>query len=237
MIYVRSVLFFLSAIVVTTFYGLFTVPLSILYHDWGYACARDWGRWILRLAKWICGIDYVIEGSENIPATPCVVMAKHQSAWETVAMLVYLPHAVWIIKRELLWLPIIGWVLGGLRSIAIDRKSGHTARDQILEQGRDRLARGYCVNIFPEGTRVAPGRRGRYGIGGAWLASGTKAAVLPIAHNAGECWRRYAFLKYPGRITMRIGPPIEASGRNAADLLRRTEEWIEGEMLKLPKAN
>lgn len=237
MIYLRSILFLLGAILVTTFYGIFTVPLSILYHDWGYECARSWGRQILRLAKYVCGIDYVVEGLENIPARPCVAMAKHQSAWETVGMLVMLPRAVWIIKRELLWVPIIGWVLGGLKSIAIDRKSGHTARDQILEQGRDRLARGYFVNIFPEGTRIAPGKRGRYGIGGAWLAAGTQAPVLPIAHNAGECWRRNAFLKYPGKVTMRIGPVIEPRGRNAIEVLRETEEWIENEMLHLPKAN
>jgi 1-acyl-sn-glycerol-3-phosphate acyltransferase len=237
MIYLRSIFFLLAAILVTTFYGIFTVPLSILYHDWGYECARSWGRQILRLAKYVCGIDYVVEGLENIPARPCVAMAKHQSAWETVGMLVMLPRAVWIIKRELLWVPIIGWVLGGLKSIAIDRKSGHTARDQILEQGRDRLARGYFVNIFPEGTRIAPGKRGRYGIGGAWLAAGTQTPVLPIAHNAGECWRRNAFLKYPGKVTMRIGPVIEPRGRNAIEVLRETEEWIENEMLRLPKAN
>ena len=238
MIFLRSVLFFLLAVLVTIFYGTFTVPLSILYHDWGYACARQWGVQILRLAKYVCGIDYKVEGLEHVPAgRPCVVMAKHQSAWETVGMLVFLPRAVWIIKRELLWVPIIGWVLGGLKSIAIDRKSGHTARDQILEQGRDRLARGYCVNIFPEGTRVAPGKRGRYGIGGAWLATGAKAPILPIAHNAGECWRRNAFLKYPGKVTMRIGPVIETQGRAALEVLRETEEWIENEMLRLPKAN
>jgi 1-acyl-sn-glycerol-3-phosphate acyltransferase len=222
---------------ITLFYGLFTVPLAILYHDWGYECARSWGRQVLRVAKYVCGIDWVVEGLEHLPDTPSVVMAKHQSAWETMGILVTVPRAVWVIKKELLWLPIIGWVLKGLQSIAIDRKSGHTARDQILEQGRDRLARGYWVNIFPEGTRVAPGTRGRYGIGGAWLAAGADVPVVPIAHNAGECWRRYAFLKYPGKITMRIGPPIETKGRSAAEVLRATEEWIESEMARLPKAN
>jgi 1-acyl-sn-glycerol-3-phosphate acyltransferase len=237
MIYIRSVLFFVLAVLITLFYGLFTVPLAILYHDWGYECARSWGRQVLRVAKYVCGIDWVVEGLEHLPDTPSVVMAKHQSAWETMGILVTVPRAVWVIKKELLWLPIIGWVLKGLQSIAIDRKSGHTARDQILEQGRDRLARGYWVNIFPEGTRVAPGTRGRYGIGGAWLAAGADVPVVPIAHNAGECWRRYAFLKYPGKITMRIGPPIETKGRSAAEVLRATEEWIESEMARLPKAN
>ncbi|MBL8510216.1 MAG: 1-acyl-sn-glycerol-3-phosphate acyltransferase, partial [Betaproteobacteria bacterium] len=225
------------AVLVTLFYGLFTVPLSILYHDWGYECARSWGRQTLRLAKYLCGLDYRIDGLENIPSQPCVVMAKHQSAWETVAMITYLPRSVWIIKRELLWLPIIGWVLGGLKSIAIDRKKGASARDQILAQGKARLSNGYSVIIFPEGTRIAPGKRGRYGLGGAYLATGAAVPVLPIAHNAGECWRRNAFLKYPGHITLRIGKVIETVGRDAATVTQLTENWIEDEMARLPKAN
>jgi 1-acyl-sn-glycerol-3-phosphate acyltransferase len=133
-------------------------------------------------------------------------------------------------------LPIVGWVLGGLQSIAIDRKSGKTARDQILEQGRDRLARGYGVVIFPEGTRVEPGKRGRYGVGGAWLAAGTGAPILPVAHNAGECWRRNAFLKYPGKVTMSIGPVIETADKESVAILKQTENWIENEMARLPPA-
>jgi 1-acyl-sn-glycerol-3-phosphate acyltransferase len=236
MIYFRSVFFLVACIFVTIFYGIFTVPLAILVHDVGYECARSWGRQILRLAKYVCGIDYEIRGIGNIPARPCVVMAKHQSAWETVAILVTMPQSAWIIKRELLMLPIVGWVLGGLQSIAIDRKSGKTARDQILEQGRDRLARGYGVVIFPEGTRVEPGKRGRYGVGGAWLAAGTGAPILPVAHNAGECWRRNAFLKYPGKVTMSIGPVIETADKESVAILKQTENWIENEMARLPPA-
>jgi 1-acyl-sn-glycerol-3-phosphate acyltransferase len=174
---------------------------------------------------------------ENVPSHPTIIMAKHQSAWETVGILCHLPRGVWIIKRELVWLPIIGWVLAGLKSIAIDRKSGRSARDQILEQGKDRLARGYSVVIFPEGTRVAPGERKKYGLGGALLATGANAKVLPIAHNAGECWRRNAFLKYPGKVTMSIGPAIDTAGKDAVQVTQEVEAWIEAEMLKLPKAN
>jgi 1-acyl-sn-glycerol-3-phosphate acyltransferase len=128
-------------------------------------------------------------------------------------------------------------VLGGLKSIAIDRKSGVSAREQILEQGRDRLARGYWVVIFPEGTRVAPGERGRYGLGGSRLASGTGTPVVPVAHNAGECWRRNAFLKYPGKITLSFGSAISTVGKDAAQVGREVEDWIEAEMLTLPPAN
>ena len=163
-------------------------------------------------------------------------MAKHQSAWETVFILALLPRAVWIIKRELLWLPVVGWVLFALQSIAIDRKSGKRAVDQIVEQGRDRIGRGLWVSCFPEGTRVAPGQRGRYGSGGAWLAAKTGTPILPIAHNAGECWRRNAFLKYPGKVTVSIGPPIITTGREPAEVIADVENWIEAEMLTLTPA-
>lgn len=236
MLILRSTIFMLLGTLTTIFYGLFTVPLSILHHDTGYACARSWGVQILRLAKSICGIDYEIRGLENLPAHAVVMMSKHQSAWETVGILVTMPRSVWVIKKELIYVPVIGWVLAGLRSIAIDRKSGKTARDQILEQGRDRLARGYWISIFPEGTRVAPGEKGRYGLGGAYLAAGAGADILPIAHNAGEVWRRNAFVKYPGKVTMSIGPVIRNEGRDPATLIRLTEEWIEAEMARLPPA-
>ena len=234
MIYLRSTAFVLLATLTTIFYGLFTVPFAIFWHDVGYECARSWGWRILWLAKYVCGIDYQVRGMENLPARPVVVMAKHQSAWETVAMLAHLPRAVWIIKKELVWVPIVGWVLGGLKSIAIDRKSGRSARDQILEQGRDRLQRGYWVMIFPEGTRIAPGERSRYGLGGSLLATGVGVDIVPIAHNAGECWRRNAFLKYPGKVTMSIGATITTADKTAADVGREVEDWIEAEMLRLP---
>ncbi len=236
MIYLSSTAFFVLGIVNTIFYGLFTVPLSIVWHDVGYECARLWGWRVLWLAKHVCGIDYQVLGLENVPATPTIIMAKHQSAWETVGILCHLPRGVWIIKRELVWLPIIGWVLAGLKSIAIDRRSGKSARDQILEQGKDRLARGYSVVIFPEGTRVAPGERRKYGLGGALLATGANVPVLPIAHNAGEYWRRNAFLKYPGMVTMSVGAPIDTTGKDAAQVTQEVEAWIEAEMLRLPKA-
>ena len=237
MIYIRSTLFFLIGVLNTIFFGIFTVPLAVLWHDVGYECARAWGWRVLWLGKHICGMDYEVRGLENVPTESTVIMAKHQSAWETVGILCHLPRGVWIIKRELVWLPIIGWVLAGLKSIAIDRKSGRSARDQILEQGKDRLARGYSVLIFPEGTRVAPGERKKYGVGGALLAVGANVWVLPIAHNAGECWRRNAFLKYPGKITMSIGEPISTNGKDAAQVIAEVESWIEAEMLRLPSAN
>jgi len=237
MIFIRSVLFFLLGVLTTIFFGLFVLPLCFIRFEWGYDSARGWATAILWLAKHVCGIHYNVRGLENFPAQACIAMSKHQSAWETVFILVTIPRAVWIIKRNLQWLPIIGWVLFALKSIAIDRKSGKRAVDQIEEQGRDRLAQGLWISIFPEGTRVAPGKRGRYGIGGAWLAARTGAPILPMAHNAGECWRRYAFLKYPGTITVSYGPPIVTAGKEASAIIAEVEQWIEAEMLTLPPAN
>lgn len=230
----RSVIFFIVSLLVTAFYGVLVPPFSFVSQKIGYALARSWGLQIVRLAKLICGIDYNILGMENLPSTPSIIMAKHQSAWETVSLLALMPRASWIIKRELVYVPFVGWALASLKSIAIDRKSGKNARDQILEQGREYLAAGQWVIIFPEGTRVAPGQKGRYGIGGAWLASQTGTPIVPIAHNAGELWQRNAFIKSPGTVTMSIGPVIETKDKTSLEIIRQVEAWIENEMARLP---
>lgn len=236
MILIRSAVFFLLSIVNTIFWGITTVPASFIHSRTGYDLARCWGVCQLWLSTHVCGIRYVVQGSENIPAHPCISMAKHQSAWETVFILTHIPRAVWIIKKELVWLPIIGWVLHGVRSIAIDRKSGKAAIEQIVEQGRERLAEGWWISIFPEGTRVAPRTRGQYRVGGAILAARTGAPILPIAHNAGECWPRYSFMKYPGRVTVSICPVIPSAGREPSQLIAEVEKVIEGEMDRMPPA-
>ncbi len=174
-------------------------------------------------------------GAENVPRHPCIILSKHQSAWETLAFQVILPPQVWVVKRELLWIPFFGWGLAMLDPIAIDRGAGRRALRQMLDQGRDRLARGLCIVIFPEGTRVAPGKRGNYQAGGAWLAAKTATPVVPVAHNSGEFWRRNAFLKYPGTITVSIGAPIETRDMAPEVLNRRVEDWIESEMQRLGK--
>jgi 1-acyl-sn-glycerol-3-phosphate acyltransferase len=160
-------------------------------------------------------------------------MAKHQSAWETLFIEATFPYQCWIIKKELLWLPFVGWGLAAVRSIAIDRKSGVAAREQIVQQGMQRIGDGLWVTIFPEGTRVAVGKRGRYGIGGATLATRTGTPIMPIAHNAGEFWGRYAFRKHAGTVQVVIGPVIETKGRDALSVTRELEEWIEGQMTRL----
>jgi 1-acyl-sn-glycerol-3-phosphate acyltransferase len=186
--------------------------------------------WLLRV---VCDIRMEVRGVENIPKEPCLVMCKHQSAWETFALQTVFPPQVWVLKRELLLLPFFGWGLALTSPIAINRSKGKQAIKQLLEQGKARLAQGFCVVIFPEGTRMAHGTRGKYKIGGALLAEATGVPVVPIAHNAGKYWGRSAFLKYPGTIIMSIGKPIEPQELKAEEINRRVEDWIETEMERL----
>ena len=201
-----------------------------------YRIITAWSHLIIAAARVICGVNYRLTGKENLPSEPCIVLSKHQSAWETLAYQVLLPPQVWVLKRELLRVPFFGWGLSMMHPIAIDRGSATRALKQTLEQGRDRLANGWWIVIFPEGTRIAPGEHGRYHLGGAWLACKTGAPVLPIAHNAGTVWGRNAFVKYPGTITVSIGPVIQSGGLAPDAVNRKAEAWIETEVARLGNA-
>jgi 1-acyl-sn-glycerol-3-phosphate acyltransferase len=230
---VRSAVFALVQVVVAPFWAiavLLTFPLPALAR---YRVISAWSRFMVSSAQWICGIRYRVLGAQNVPREPCIILAKHESAWETLAFQAIFPPQVWVVKRELLWIPFFGWGLAMASPIAIDRKAGPRALRQMVEQGRDRLARGFFIVIFPEGTRSAPGKRGVYQAGGAWLALETDAAILPVAHNAGTYWPRRAFLKRPGTITVSIGPLARPDGRNAAKLMQNMERWIEDETQRI----
>ncbi len=231
--FLRSCLFFLVLSIATLVFSLvalLTFPFSRLTR---YRIITTWSRLMTRAATEICGVRYRVIGAENIPREPCVILSKHQSAWETLALQTIFPPQVWVMKRELLWIPFFGWGLAMLSPIAINRGSGSKALRQLAEQGHERLTAGFYIVIFPEGTRVAPGERAAYHPGGAWLAVKTGALALPVAHNAGECWRKNAFIKRPGLITVSIGKPIATQGLSAAALNQRIEEWIEAEMPRL----
>lgn len=232
---VRSLIFTLFQWTITpvfTVISLLTFPLSRLAR---YNIITTWSRWCVAAAQGICGIRYRVLGMENLPKEPCVILSKHQSAWETLAFQVIFPPQVWVMKRELLWVPFFGWGLAMLWPIAIDRKAGARALRKMAEQGRERLEGGFYIVIFPEGTRVAPGQRGAYHPGGAWIAVKAGALAVPVAHNAGECWRKNAFVKRPGLITVSVGAPIATQGLTAAELNQRIEDWIESEMPRLPQ--
>jgi 1-acyl-sn-glycerol-3-phosphate acyltransferase len=229
----RSSLFALLQLVVTPPYSivaLLTFPLPPLTR---YRIISGWSRLMVWGAEHVCGIRYRVVGSENIPSDPCIILAKHESAWETLAFQKIFPAQVWVVKRELLWIPFFGWGLAMLSPIAIDRTEGVRALRQTIEQGRRRLKQGFSIVIFPEGTRSAPGARGTYQAGGAVLATKTGASVLPVAHNAGNYWKRHAFVKHPGVVTVSIGPALRPQGMKAAELMRAVEQWIESEMERL----
>ena len=229
----RSALFLVVAVLVTVPFGILVPAGRLFGRRAPFHVARLYADVMLRWVRVSLGISHEVRGWEHVPKGPVVILAKHQSAWETLFIESHFPPQCWIVKKELMWLPFVGWGLWAIRAIAIDRSSGRTARDQIVEQGAERLKEGFWVTIFPEGTRVAPGKRGRYGMGGAFLAAKTGTPVLPIAHNAGEFWGRYSFKKTAGVVTVVIGPPIETAGREAAEVSRDVEEWIEGRMREI----
>ena len=226
----RSVIFLMGAVLVTAPFGILGPSARIFGARAPFAVARLYAGVMVKWAEWSLAIRHQVRGWENVPKAPAVIMSKHQSAWETLFIESRFPAQCWIVKKELLWLPFVGWGLMAIRCIAIDRTSGSTAREQIVQQGAERLKDGIWVTIFPEGTRVAPGQRGRYGVGGALLATRTGAPILPIAHNAGELWPRYAFRKRPGVVQVVIGPLIETAGRDVLSVKNEVEDWIEGQM-------
>ncbi len=230
---IRSALFWGVYATSTIVYGLFSPLLFLLPLERRYPIVMSWTRLNLWALKTICGIDYRVEGEERLPEGPAIVMSKHSSTWETMALVQVLPPMAWVLKRELMYIPFFGWGLAALDHIAIDRNAGRNAVKQVVEQGIARLQAGRWVVIFPEGTRVQPGKKGRYKLGGGVLAEQSGHPVVPIAHNAGFFWPREQFIKYPGLITIRIGPVIDPKGKRAAQVIEEVERWIEGEMVEL----
>jgi len=234
MLVIRSLIFLLLQLLLTPIFStlaIFTFPFSPLTR---YRLISSYARTMLWLLRVVCGIHHQVSGMENIPSAPCVVLCKHQSAWETLALQVVFPPQAWVLKRELLWLPFFGWGLAMTSPIAINRSDGKGAVKQLLKQGKHRLAQGFFVVIFPEGTRIPFGERGKYKIGGALLAASASVPVVPVAHNAGRLWGRNSFIKRPGLVTMSIGMPIVTQGLKADEINARTEAWIENEIQQLP---
>jgi len=225
--YVRATLFWLGLIPSTIIMSLLLLLLAPFPFLVRQRCSVWWPRFNLWWLKVTCNLRHEVRGRENIPDGAAIYLCKHQSAWETIAMETLVPPMVWVLKRELMWIPLFGWALAVLKPIAVDRGKGREAAEQLLEQGAQRLAEGISIAIFPEGTRVAPGERRRYRPGGALLAARTGYPVVPMAHNAGRFWPRRGFRKYPGVIRVVIGEPFDPAGMSPAEINRRAEEWIE----------
>jgi 1-acyl-sn-glycerol-3-phosphate acyltransferase len=233
MTWLRSGLFALAQLLVTPPYALLALATFPLPRMSRYRIISGWSRLNIWLARAILGIDWRVEGHEHLPDRPAVILAKPQSAWETMAFQVIFPPQVHVLKRELVWIPFFGWGLALMSPSAIDRSRGARALRSIARRGRERLAQGFWVVVFPEGTRVRPGERRAYQLGGAWLATAAGAPVVPVAHNAGLLWPRNAFRKRAGTVTVRIGPAIEAANRDPKTVNQLAEEWIEAQQKAL----
>ena len=227
MLILRAILFYLGMSLVTTVVVALS-PLSFPFSQRLRARYFSlWAHFVLWWLKLTCNLSFRVEGRENIPDGTALILAKHQSAWETIAMQTIFPPQTWVLKRNLLLIPIFGWGLAMTRPVAIDRTAGKKALKQVINQGIDRLQRGLWVVIFPEGTRTAPGQQKRYAIGGAMLAQKSGYPVVPVCHNAGEFWPKQGFVKKPGEITLVIGEPFDPTDMKAGDINTQVEEWIE----------
>ncbi|MEZ5564178.1 MAG: lysophospholipid acyltransferase family protein [Gammaproteobacteria bacterium] len=230
---IRSVLFtsllFLSVLpwsLVVALGRLFGYPTS-------YALVMMWVRGIFWLLDKLCRLNFRVEGTENIPAQNSVALFKHSSACETLAPFLLLPRQCWVIKRELLWAPFLGWAIAAVRPIAIDRGAGQQAVSQVLSKGKARLEEGHWVVVFPEGTRMPPGTTRRYGVSGTLLAQTAGRLLVPVAHDAGEFWPRRGWRKRPGTITFRFGKPVDPTGRDARAVNDEIQAWVEAQVAEL----
>lgn len=234
----RSLLFLLFQLVVTPVYAFGMVALFWIPRVPMYRIAASWCQFNLRGARWICGIRHRVEGAANIPPAgvdhpPHIVMSKHSSTWETLALTLFFPPLAYVAKKELLSIPFFGWGFALASPITIDRRAGIDAMQQIATQGRERFAQGFWIVIYPEGTRIRAGNRAKYKTGGARLALNLGVAIVPVAHNAGWIWPKGVFGKRPGTVTISFGPPIRPDGKDPQTLTTEVETWIEAEVARL----
>lgn len=220
------------------FLGTLLYAVLVLFVFWlpmrhMQAIARSWARSQLRMLRLLCKLDYRVTGQEHIPAGAHVALCKHSSSWETIAQTVILPPQAWVLKRELMWIPFVGWAMRRLKPIAINRNAGASAVHQVVQQGQERLSEGLWVVIFPEGTRVAAGENRKYGVSGALLATKAGCKIVPVAHNAGRYWPRRGWMKQRGTVQVIIGPAIEAAGRDPRTVTEEARAWIETTLASL----
>ena len=229
MLFLRSLLYFLGSIIVlgllvTIALALFFTPVKVRYGilvNWSKFCV-----WWLRMTL---DIKLEVIGRENIPATPCVIISNHQSTWETIGLQQVFPQQTWVLKRELLLIPVFGWGLAMLKPIIINRGEKLKALKKVIKQGADRINEKIFVVVFPEGTRQPYGQLGEYQKGGIAIAKKTGCDISPVYHNAGKAWPKGSFIKYPNTITVVIGKPISVEGKSATVLIKEIRDWTESQ--------
>ncbi len=233
-IYLGSLLFSICMACSAVVIGIIILACYFFPFSIRYQASQLWVHFTLAAAKLFCGIDYQVEGLEHIKNIPvAIVLSKHQSAWETLALRIILPYHAVLLKKSLLRLPVWGWAMATLKPIAIDRSQKRNALRSLVEKGREYLQEGLWVLIFPEGTRAAPDQVTTFNAGGALLAEKTAYPVIPIALNSGTYWPRNGFIKYPGTIKVKIGPPIASQNRKASDINNDAIAWITQAMATL----
>ena len=235
-LFIRSLLYSIFSITTIVLYCTLLICTFFVPLHWTHAMARAYLKVNLNVLKFLCHIDYTVEGLENIPQDEVgVVLCKHQSTWETffIGQIFHAPAV--IVKRELLWLPFFGWALALSGPISINRQEKLSAMQQVIAKGKKYLAQKRWVVIFPEGTRIPIGMVGRYRLGGARLAVATGSFVIPVAHNAGRFWPRRQFIKQPGTVHVVIGPRIESKGRTSEEVLAIAKDWIETTITRIDK--
>ncbi|MEM9056002.1 MAG: lysophospholipid acyltransferase family protein [Pseudomonadota bacterium] len=231
--HLRSLLFLIVLVVLSAVWCVLLPLMALFSRSTRYKTVVLWARLVLGALHRLCGLTFVVEGRENIPDTASIAYIKHTTVWETIADIVVFPEQSWVLKRELMWVPLLGLGLYMLAPIAINRNARHSAAQQVIAQGKQRLRDGVWLMIFPEGTRVEPGKTRRYGFSGAVLAAKSGVPIVPVAHNAGDYWPKGEFVKRPGTIRFCIGPAIDPSDKSAQQINAEAQQWIEGKMAQI----
>jgi 1-acyl-sn-glycerol-3-phosphate acyltransferase len=222
----RSTLFWLFFLPVTLLIAILLVMIFYAPLKARIGLIKIWINYSLGLLHYICGLKYRIEGLENVPQHGFILMSKHSSTWETIALQKFFDPMVWVVKRELTRIPIFGWGLMAVNAIALNRGTGRKAINQLIQESKRRMDQGRILMLFPEGTRVLPMEQKPFKVGGAIVSEKTGYAVLPIAHNAGEFWPRHSWIKWPGTIRLVIGKPIEPEGKKSDQIIGEVKQWI-----------
>lgn len=224
----RSIIFNILFTIWTIFLSTACIPITWLGYKNSSIIGRIWTFGIVKMLKWVCNIRHEVIGYENLPNTPCVLVSKHQSAWDTMIYFSIAKHPAFILKKELLKTPFFGGILRRMGMIAVDREGGASALKNMLKQVKERLQQGFSIIIFPEGTRMLPGEVGKYhpGVAAIYNDKDINTVFVPISLNSGLCWGKNSFIKKPGLITMKIHPAIEKSV-DRKEFMRILQERVE----------